>query len=276
MLGKILERVSGIKYEEYMNDLCKRLGMNNTFPEIGENSDRHSRGYSYALPNEKRYAFPDVEAKSMNPATGFSSTASDLMKFYYAQLPEIDAGLKYGDYIKQEMHNQTFSTEDAKWGIGFSIVKIGKITIRGHGGGYPGYITSSGFDRESKLILAVLTNTLNPPAYIYAGILNIISYANSEYTNFETEDKKDFSKHEGMYRGHWSLLYVKQLGGKLMLINMIGALVPEAITRLSHIENDTFKIEKTSPFGSPGQNIEFINGELHMSGSVHKKYSFDY
>jgi CubicO group peptidase (beta-lactamase class C family) len=165
MLGKILEKVSGIKYEEYMYDLCKRLGMNNTFPEIGENSTKHTRGYNYALPNEERSAFPDVEAKSMNPATGFSSTASDLMKFYYAYLPGVDAGLKFGDYIKQEMHNQTFSTEDAKRGIGFSIVKYGKITIRGHGGGYPGYITGSGFDRKSKLILAVLTNTLNPPAY---------------------------------------------------------------------------------------------------------------
>ncbi|MHA1912472.1 MAG: serine hydrolase domain-containing protein [Candidatus Kariarchaeaceae archaeon] len=276
MLGRILEKVSGLKYEEYMYDLCKRLGMNNTYPEIGEHSDRHTRGYNHALPNEEKTPYPDVEARSMNPATGFSSTASDLMKFYYAHLPEVDAGLKYGDYIKQEMHNQTFSTGDAKWGIGFSITKYGEITLRGHGGGYPGYITNSGFERKSKIILAVLTNTLFPPTYLFSGILTMISYANSEYENYETDPKNDFTKYEGIYRGHWSLLYVKQLAGKLMLIPMIGALVPQMITRLSYIENDTFKIEKTSPFGSPGQKVEFVNGELHMGGSVLKKYSFNY
>ncbi len=276
MLGRILEKVSGLKYEEYMQDLCKRLGMNNTFPEIGEHSDRHARGYNYALPNEQRSAFPDVEARSMNPAAGFSSTASDLMKFYYAHLPGVDAGLKFGDYIKQEMHNQTFSTEEAKWGIGFSISKYGEITFRGHGGGYPGYISNSGFERETKIILAVLTNTLNPPIYLFSGILNMVSYANSEYKNYETEHKNDFTKYEGLYREHWSLLYVKQLAGKLMLIPMIGALVPELITRISFIENNDFKIEKTSPFGSPEQEVRFIDGELHMDGSVLKKYSFNY
>jgi hypothetical protein len=79
-----------------------------------------------------------------------------------------------------------------------------------------------------------------------------------------------------MYREHWSLLYVKQLAGKLMLIPMIGALVPSIITRVKYIDNDTFKIEKTSPFGSHGENIQFINDELHIGGSVLKKYLFDY
>jgi CubicO group peptidase (beta-lactamase class C family) len=276
LLGRILEKVSGITYEEYMYDLCDRLGLKNTYPEIGENSDQHTRGYNYALPNEIRKAYPDVEARSMNPATGFSSNASDLMKFYYAHLPGVNAGLKFGDYIKQEMYNQTFSTEDAKWGIGFGIEKFGKITIHGHGGGYPGYITSSGFDRKSKIILAVLTNTVNPPEFIFPGILAIVSYANSEYKKYETDKKIDLSKYEGMYRGHWSLLYVKQLAGKLMLIPMIGQFMSELVTRVAYIENDTFRIEKTSPFGSPGETIEFMDSELHMGGSVLKKYNFEY
>ena len=42
MLGRILERVSGIKYEKYMYDLCQRLGMSNTYPEIGDNAEKHT------------------------------------------------------------------------------------------------------------------------------------------------------------------------------------------------------------------------------------------
>ncbi len=275
LLGLIIEKVSGLTYENYMIDLCTRLNLTHTTPSLGDTEKLHATGYKMYMPNEPREPLPHVEAKVMNAATGFSSVPTDMLRFLHALMPETESQLKLDDYYKREMQNVQFSHQDnVKWGFGLSISKIDNTKFVGHGGGYPGFITYSAISPENKLAAAVYTNTLNPPE-LFGGVIGLLNYADKNYDKYSGKNR-DLSKYVGVYRGRWRMLYIGQLNQQLISVPLSNLNPIPYIERLEPTEEDTFIIKEATPLASKGQPVKFLDGELHVGGSIYRRYEYNY
>jgi len=139
LAGYIVERVSGMAYEQYVEEyIFKPLEMNHsTFrrplpPGLAENL---AVGYSYA---NGAYQ-PQAEWVQPAPAGGLSSTATDMARFMIAHLQEG----RYGDGVRilqestaREMHRRQFTNDPRVngWAYGFMEAELNGQRIIWHGG----------------------------------------------------------------------------------------------------------------------------------------------
>lgn len=264
ILGQIIEKVSGMTYHEFIQkEILDPLEMTNTITQINdENIKNHATGYTIKYPNKNRKPIEHIQAEVMHSATGLSSNVEDLLKFYQAHF--LGSGKLFPDYIKREMQRTQFKTKSGEWGLGFSITKAKESTIVGHGGGYPGFITRSGFDPKNKIIVVVLTNAIDGPALnLLFGLINFFSYLIKEQKEFELqkdEIDKDFSDIIGFYESVWGTSLFSQIGSRLVLITPSAVEFKDFLQIYEFLEDYKFKAPKDKAFSSPGQEIEFIDG----------------
>ncbi|MBD3190524.1 MAG: serine hydrolase [Candidatus Heimdallarchaeota archaeon] len=286
LLGQIIEVVSRQSYHDYIRkEILEPLEMKNTVTVLNEeNIEQHAIGYKIKYPRKEREKIEHVPAKIMHAATGLSSTVEDLIKFYRAHFLGND--LLFPDYIKREMQRIQFKTKEGERGLGFALTNIPDATIIGHGGGYPGFITRSGFMSEDKIIVVILTNAIDGPALtLFLGILKLLKHLDKEKDKFNIDKEKelpDWKEILGFYESDWGTSLFSQIGEKLVLISP-GADNPTEVLQLyDHIDGQTFKASKDKAFASPGQEIEFIDGPDGKKVFVdsHKgkntRFEFDY
>ncbi|MEA2071759.1 MAG: serine hydrolase domain-containing protein [Asgard group archaeon] len=284
ILGQIIEVVTGKTYHEYIRqEILDPLEMKNTFTKLTEkNIGNHAQGYGIKFPKEKRKKLPHIPAKIMHAATGYSSNVSDLMKFYQAHFFENEKLLP--DQVKREMQRIQFKSKDDERGLGFGITNVQDMKIIGHGGGYPGFITRSGFIKGEKTIVVILTNAIDGPAKtLFQGIIKLIRYLiEQKETLVNEKDEKNFEKIIGFYQSDWGITLFSQIGSKLVGIDPHNSNPAEVIQIYNHITENTFKAPKNRAFASPGQEINFIedsNGQMifiDSHGGKNPTFKFDY
>ena len=84
LLGEIVAEVSGIPYEQYIEEnILKPLRMADTRTELPESlwKGQLATGYSALMRVGSRAMLPLFQAKGIGPAAGFSSTVEDLARF---------------------------------------------------------------------------------------------------------------------------------------------------------------------------------------------------
>jgi CubicO group peptidase (beta-lactamase class C family) len=137
--GYIIEQISGLKWEDYVQrNILKPLGMNNTtfIQPLPENLMlQRSKGYRYN-------GVESIEQKfiilPLAPAGGGSTTATDISKFMIAHLQ--NGQFNGSQILKREtaelMHSRSFSNEDSLNGMahGFFGMDRNGYKIIGHGG----------------------------------------------------------------------------------------------------------------------------------------------
>ena len=261
LLGQIIENVSGQSYPDFIQKrILSPLGMQNTAVDVDEtNLGRHATGYKRRLPKQERKPFDHVPTNIMNSAGGLSSTVEDLIKFYQAHMFGNDT--LFPDYIKREMQRTQFKGKILERGLGFSIEKIGNTTIIGHGGGHPGFITQSGLMQDQKIVIVVLSNAVDGPAYILLSgivrILNKLKKNKEEFLAKEQENRPDFSSIIGFYASDWTTSFYSQIGSKLVEI-LPGLDNPlEYFVIFKHDQG--YKFINPKDAYSPGQSFEFID-----------------
>ncbi len=286
LLGQIIEVVSGKSYNDYIQkEIIDPLEMKNTYTDVNEtNISKHATGYKIKYPGKQREKVEHVQAKIMDPATGLSSTVEDLIKFYEAHFYGND--ILFPDYIKREMQRIQYKGKSANRGLGFGVVNLSDKPLVGHGGGYPGFITRSGLIQNKKLILVVLTNTINGPAFILLnGIYKIIEFLEKKKGELELKENEkliDFKEIIGFYESDWGISLFSQIGPKLVLIDPFADNPAEFIQIFKHKKDYTFTAPKDQSFSSPGQDIEFIDGPdekkifVDSHGGKNKRFEFSY
>ncbi|MGG2091541.1 serine hydrolase domain-containing protein [Bacillus sp. S13(2024)] len=163
LLGILIEKVTGNSYaEEIENRIIEPLELSDTF--LPGNSSvipgtKHARGYiqldGASEPKDVTYYNP-----SMGSSAGdMISTADDLNKFF--------SSLLGGKLLKEQQLKQmlttvpTGRTEIDGYGLGIYETKLPNgVSIWGHGGGIPGFITFAGGTLGGKHTLAVNSNCL--------------------------------------------------------------------------------------------------------------------
>ncbi|SDY95034.1 serine hydrolase domain-containing protein [Bacillus sp. 166amftsu] len=163
LLGILIEKVTGNSYaEEIENRIIEPLELSNTF--LPGNSSvipgtKHARGYiqldGASEPKDVTYYNP-----SMGSSAGdMISTADDLNKFFSCLLG--------GNLLKEQQLKQMLTTvptgtdELGDYGLGIFKIKLSNgVSIWGHGGTIPGFVTFAGGTLGGKHTLAVNLNSL--------------------------------------------------------------------------------------------------------------------
>ncbi|MCI0768289.1 serine hydrolase domain-containing protein [Bacillus sp. TL12] len=163
LLGILIEKVTGNSYaEEIENRIIEPLELSDTF--LPGNSSvipgtKHARGYiqldGASEPKDVTYYNPSIGSS----AGDMISTADDLNKFF--------SSLLSGKLLKEQQLKQMLTTvptgraEIDGYGLGIYETKLPNgVSIWGHGGSIPGFITFAGGTLGGKHTLAVNLNSL--------------------------------------------------------------------------------------------------------------------
>ncbi|MEZ4524068.1 MAG: serine hydrolase domain-containing protein [Thermomicrobiales bacterium] len=230
LAGEIVAAASGKSFADYVQEsILGPLGMSSTsvvFPD--DQRDRLVTPYSRRLPEQQREPLPFVDAVGMAAATGLSSSVSDMARFISWQFRLLDG--KETEIISahtlKEMQRPHWVQPDWKsgWGIGFGIEHRDDRDLIGHGGGYPGNLTSTRISPEERVGVIVFTNSADgSPQEISDRIFEWVAPAIARAAEGDegTAPDPSWEGYTGTYRNLWGESHVLPLDGKLMMISPV-------------------------------------------------------
>ncbi len=257
LLGQIVEKVSGTSYADYVTEhIITALELARTTSEYN-NSLNTATGYTREMLNRQRIAFPHISTHAMAAATGFCSTAADLVTYFSAHMVGSDKLLS--DVSKREMQhglwNATGRIDNESYGLGIGVTTRKGRTLIGHGGGFPGFMTQSYFDPKDKLVVVVLTNANGTwPMAMAKALFDIIDELGDE------QPKVEHLKYEGRF--------VSLHGMCEIIANCKGlrAIYPnswwplDTVDTLEVIDDTTLEISETGSYDNIGETIRYEFG----------------
>jgi CubicO group peptidase (beta-lactamase class C family) len=256
LLGLVVEAAAGVPYNQYMREqIIDRLGLTSTGPETNDEARaRMVTGYSPRTLPGSRLPLPDVETGAMSPATGFYSTAEDLVRFAAAHFFGNDTLI--GDNAKREMQRPYWWVENqGGYGLGMDVATIGERRVVGHSGGFPGHTTRTSLDPTDRLAISILTSeSAGIAGTLMQAAVKLINLAQSQEP---ARDAAALDRYTGRFVSLWGFLDIVRLGNQLFAIgpNVDDPTVQPV--KLEVMEEDVLKIEETDSFGSPGERVTY-------------------
>jgi CubicO group peptidase (beta-lactamase class C family) len=262
LAGEIVREVSGVPYDEYVRqNILTPLGMRDTYPEMPEQhrGGQLADGYGSLTRSGVREPVPFFQGKGIAPAAGFASTAEDLARFAAWQF-RLDGAEEevLRAHTLAEMHRVHYVDPEWNtfWGLGFSVSRRGDKTFVGHGGSCPGYRTQLALQKDDQVATVFLANAMvNTATYVY-GIYDLVAEAVRDAAKKSDGPEggeppgpskaaagPDLGPFLGTYSGQpWGgeTAAIRWKGG-LALMSLPSETPLRAITRLRHVEGDTFR-----------------------------------
>jgi CubicO group peptidase (beta-lactamase class C family) len=171
LLGEVVARVSGLPYQSYVTrEVSGPLGMGSTVFDLDRDLDaalrvRVAHGYQAYDHDDRLRPARTLDSRDLGALGGLWSCVDDLSRWISAQFgpyrpdPGGSAILTAGSLV--EMHRQVVLADD-DWtesqGLGWEGTRSGDLTLVGHGGGLPGYITDISMQLGERLGAIVLLN----------------------------------------------------------------------------------------------------------------------
>jgi CubicO group peptidase (beta-lactamase class C family) len=281
LLGEVVEKVSGKKYNDYVNEkIIKPLQLNATHPYLPKDEwgKKMAIGYSAMTREGNREPVALFDARGITAAAGFSSTVEDLSRFASWQFRLLEKGGAeiINSSTLKEMHRVQWMDPDwtTSWGLGFSVSKQGNVTMVGHGGSCPGYRSTLQMDPKEKMAFSVMINAGGEsPEFFAREIRELIAKIPKEKQTLKAG--VDLNKYAGSYSSQpWgSEFMIVPWYGDLAIVDLPASNPDEAMTLLRHIEGNKFKRVRSDK--TLGEEHIF---ETDTSGKVtrvlrHSKYS---
>ena len=252
ILGEIVEEISGISYEQYIQEhILKPLNLLRTQVSL-QNQQYGTQlaiGYSAIARKGKREKMKAFQTKGMSPAAGFYSNVMDLAKFASWQFRLRDGSIT--DILKpatlKSMQRVHWNNPDWKstWGLGFSVYqgKNGNTWV-GHDGSCPGYNSTIRIDLNRELAFVVMINANGTVPRKYAnGINSILSKVKPSFKESNANKLFDLSQYVGYYSQMpwWGEVYVSEWDGLLVSLSLPSEHPGNSMTFYKHIKDDTFR-----------------------------------
>lgn len=287
LLGLIIGKAAGSTFNAYTQAaIVEKLGLRNTGPELeearlSEYAGAHSGLTSWA----ERQVIPHVNTRAMAAATGFYSTAEDMVRFASAHFFGDDRLIS--DRSKNEMQRPVWTELDPEapqdgYGYGTTIHYYAGHRMVGHSGGYPGHITRTMWDPHEGLAISVLTNAVDGPAEeLAAGVLKILDTARAVPARLPLgsglvnsaaipapaapEKEIDLASFTGRFAALWGVTDVFILGGKLFASSPVTPSPLVQPIELAVVDEHTLRIMGGSPYGSVGEHFRYerdANGKI--------------
>jgi CubicO group peptidase (beta-lactamase class C family) len=258
LLGAVIEAATATSYAEHVRSaLLEPLGLAATSPDVDTAAATdHATGYTALAYSDRRLPIDHIATGAMAAATGFSSTATDLVRWAAAHFHGDERILT--DEAKRLMQRTEWPVEGGDdYALGFAVAEIGGRRVLGHGGGFPGFITQTWFDPVDRLAVAVLTNAIDGPALTLANLaVRLVGLAQDGLDGAEPA-VEDPSRYTGMFTSLWGRRDIVALGGRLYGLNPTLADPVPTMDRLAIVDADTLRIADGPGYGSPGERVEY-------------------
>jgi len=272
LVGLVLEAVTGRPYADHLREaVLEPLGLQRTGPELDpDRVGEHATGYSGQVLGE-RVPIDTVDTGALAPATGFWSTAGDLVR--YAAAHVLGDPTLLTDASKRRLHRAQWAVPggDEHYGLGFGRQQVGDRDLVGHGGGFPGHITRTVLDPADGLTVVVLTNAIDGPAQELAtGVVKIVDAAltahrerrehtarreHRDHSGHRDESVHDLSVFEGRWASLWGVTDLVGLGGRLRALFPDQADPTAGIATLEVLDETTARFTETGGYASPGETV---------------------
>ena len=272
LLGEVVSVVSGMTYEDYVRrNIIEPLGLEETTPSGsgGDPGEPLAVGYGRWPRRGSRVKMPLLQARSMTPALGFCSTATDLAKFAMWQFRVLD-GEDPGVLSRESLQEMLVSQwPDPEWGFGFARWNMGGKEFIGHQGGCPGYKSQFILCPEEKIAVVAMVNATDGPQFtLVFRAYEILSAALLDSQATEDDGGREWAPYTGYYTADksWSDAEVLEWGGALAVMwvptgDPVGSLI-----KLKRLEGDVFR--QVNGDGSLGKHYVFArdadNGTVRM------------
>ncbi|MET1005431.1 MAG: serine hydrolase domain-containing protein [Propionibacteriaceae bacterium] len=276
LLGLLVEAKTGLPYAQAARTrIVDPLGLPNTAAVyLADRASDYAVGYSGLHQSTERTPLEHIDTAAMDAATGFTSTATDLVRYFTAH--------RFGDSrllddrtkrLQQRRANATDPESAAAggYGWGLGVEDIDDTRFVGHGGGYPGHITKTLLDPSTGLVVSVLTNAIDGPASNLArGVVQLVqgarrhaeeSSGKSEQTAAAAAEALDWT---GRYASTWGVLDIALVGGRLLGLDPTEWAPLESVSRLEVVGDGRLKIAAGPGGGSVGEFVtrQVTGGEV--------------
>ncbi|MPZ97478.1 MAG: serine hydrolase, partial [Propionibacteriales bacterium] len=136
LLGMVVAAASGRPYDVYVREhIVDRLGLRDTGPEYDPaRAGEYATGYSALSYADRRIPIDHVDTGAMAAATGFFSTAEDVVRYASAHFHGDQRLLT--DASKRQMQRTEWKVDGTptEYGLGLAVVDIGGRRLLGHSG----------------------------------------------------------------------------------------------------------------------------------------------
>ncbi|WP_169738935.1 serine hydrolase domain-containing protein [Jiangella gansuensis] len=266
MLGLIIAAASGRTYHDYVRkNIVDELGLVNTGPEYDTaRAGDYATGYTALAYADRRIPIDHVDTAAMAAATGFYSTAEDLVQ--YASAHFLGDTRLVSDASKRLMQRAEWKIEGAnsEYGLGFGRAVVGERLVHGHGGGYPGHITRTWFDPVDQIAVSVLTNAIDGPALMLAeALFRLVNLAQRA----ERQDGTgvDLSRFTGRFANLWRVFDVVDLAGQLYLLDPTDQDPTAQPVTLEVVDERTLRLRDGSGYGPVGETMQYRYDDTGVS-----------
>jgi D-alanyl-D-alanine carboxypeptidase len=182
LAGMVIEAITSEPYKDWIKrEIVDAVGLAETEPDMPTAANLPmARGHSAKLPAGRRFVIPgDNPTNALASATGFVSTAADLVHFF-AQLDPAARHSVLSAASRREMTRRQWqdphSSFDSWYGLGVASGRTADCDWFGHGGGFQGFITRTSVLPERGLAISILTNASDGWAHLWwGGIMQILS-----------------------------------------------------------------------------------------------------
>ncbi len=274
LLGCVVEEVYGMPFGSYVQaKILQPLGLSNTTPDVHEEMlSRLVVGYTRRGREKRRQPIEkNIDTRQMASATGFCSTAADLCKYFDAHF--VGSKKLLSDESKKEMQRSQWKVKNSQigeeYGLGFQIETVVERKVYGHGGAFPGQRTKTICDPDERLVIVVLTNSIDGEASFMArGLVTVLEHFQYSANTANSETIEQLRKFEGIYTSLWGDLAIVESGRNLIGVDP-NTWFPfgrdQEAQVLEQAGENRLKIAKANGYNSVGEYAEFdfdFNGEV--------------
>ncbi|MFD6138496.1 serine hydrolase domain-containing protein [Promicromonospora sp. NPDC060271] len=264
LLGIIIERVTGKTYDEVARAaVVEPLGLTRTGTELDPaRADEYAAGHTGRISHDDaRRVIPHVDTRAMAAATGWYSTALEMVR--YGATHVLGDTTLLTDKSKRliQREESTVSVrghELGRYGVGIELGKVGDRQLVGHSGGYPGHITRTWIDPVDGLVVSALTNAVDGIAtQIANGVIQIINLAlaAADEVAAAATAGNPADAPVGRFANLWGVFDVADLGGILHTINPRHPQPAEVAQRLA-VSDGRLALESVAGFGAVGEPVQ--------------------
>lgn len=262
LLGEVVAHISGVSYEQYVKDhILAPLRLADTRPALPKDlwGTRMAIGYGSTHRDGHRDKMPFFQTNGIAPAAGFSSSVEDLARFASWQFRLLSNGGK--EILKastlQDMHRVQFL--DPNWrtayGLGFSVREYNGVSLVGHGGSCPGYLTSLVMDTRKQLGIVVMFNGQGESLRKYTdAIYNILTAIKKDSADAGASSLDSYTGNYDDYQFGSEILVFKWQG-KLATVKISSDDPVNSMSRLKHVGGDLFRRIRAD--GTEGNDVFF-------------------